>query len=45
MSGHAVAPGALSAHVREEIDRWVADHPDGSAEAMADPFAADAAGP
>ena len=29
----------------EEIDRWVADHPDGCAEAMADPFAADATGP
>ena len=29
----------------EEIDRWLADHPDGCAEAMADPFAADAAGP
>ena len=29
----------------EEIDRWVADHPDGCTTAMADPFAADAAGP
>ena len=29
----------------EEIDAWIADHPDGCATAMADPFAADAAGP
>ena len=28
----------------DEIDRWVADHPDGCADAMADPFASDAAG-
>ncbi len=28
-----------------EIERWIADHPDGCAAAMADPFAADAAGP
>ena len=29
----------------DEVDRWVADHPDACAEAMADPFAADGASP
>ncbi len=29
----------------DEIDRWVADHPDGCADAMADPFASDADSP
>ena len=29
----------------DEIERWVAAHPDGCADAMADPFAADAASP
>jgi NADH-quinone oxidoreductase subunit E len=29
MSEHTVTPGALSAHVREEIDHWVAKFPEG----------------
>jgi NADH-quinone oxidoreductase subunit E len=29
MSGHTATPGTLSAHVREEIDRWVAKFPQG----------------
>jgi murein DD-endopeptidase MepM/ murein hydrolase activator NlpD len=29
----------------DEIDEWVADHPDACAEAMSDPFAPDAASP
>jgi NADH-quinone oxidoreductase subunit E len=29
MSDHATTPGTLSAHVREEIDQWVAKFPEG----------------
>ena len=29
MSEHAATPGTLSAHVREEIDQWVAKFPEG----------------
>jgi NADH-quinone oxidoreductase subunit E len=29
MSEHTTAPGTLSAHVREEIDHWVAKFPEG----------------
>jgi len=29
MSEHATTPGTLSAHVREEIDHWVAKFPEG----------------